>query len=109
MRSPVKHLTIAVAALLLCGCAARGPMTDSEFLGFCGSANSRRGGCDSIALCDAYLHVVGAPQAGLQPCLEGCEEVRRKLAQANRNGACAGSLRNANDWCNRYCRTLFPD
>lgn len=104
----MKLLAIVFAVLLLSGCGARGPMTDSEFLGFCGSAD-RRGGCDSVALCDAYLHVVGAPQSGLQPCMEGCEDVRRKLVAANRNGACAGTLRNANDWCNRYCRTLFPD
>jgi len=109
MSSSVKRLALVFTVLLFCGCAARGPMTDSEFLGYCHSADNRRGGCDSVALCDSYLHVVGAPQTDLQPCMAGCEEVRLKLAAANRSSACAGVLRNANDWCNRYCRTLFPD
>lgn len=109
MQLAVKIVGLVLVALVLGGCAARGPMTDSEFLGFCHSADKRRAGCDSVAMCDTYLQVVGKPQAGLKPCLDGCAQVRDQLRAAHTLGGCAGAAAAGNDWCQRYCRTLYPE
>lgn len=98
-----------LAALIVLGaCVERGPMTDSEFMGFCSSSDGRRGGCDSLGLCDEYLAAVGKPQPSLQACLDGCAEVRQKLTARNRQGRCQATVKAGADWCQRYCRTLYP-
>jgi hypothetical protein len=109
MRRFAKVAALVLAALVLGGCAGRGPMTDSEFLGFCHSADKRRAGCDSVAMCDTYLQAVGRPQAGLKPCIEACAEVRDRLREAHTLGGCANMASAGNDWCQRYCRTLYPE
>jgi len=101
---------IAFATVVfLCGCQARGPMTDREFMAFCSGGDGRRGGCDSLGLCDEYLREVGRPQKSLQGCLDGCADVQKQLAARNRTGRCQATIKAGNDWCQRYCRTLYPE
>lgn len=103
-------LFIAFATVVfLCGCQPRGPMTDKEFMGFCAGADGRRGNCDSLGLCDEYLKAVGTPQKGLQECLQGCSDVEKQLASRNRAGRCQATIKAGHDWCQRYCRTLYPE
>ncbi len=110
MRSVLAVLALSLALpLLLSGCGSKRSMTDSEFLGFCHSAEGRKGACDSVGLCDAYLKSVGRPQTGLKSCLDGCVDVQRQLNAQMGSQGCAGALKSGNDWCQRYCRNLFPE
>ena len=109
----MKRLTrlACLCALLLAvalGCAPRAPMTDSEFLGFCHSAGGRGGASDSVGLCNAYLHAVGRPIKSYAECQQGCADVKRTLG-VNRDAQCAATVGAANAWCERYCRTLYPE
>lgn len=107
-RYAVRAGVALAAVVVLWGCGLRGPMTDSEFMGFCSATNARHGGCDSLGLCDEYLAAVGKPQPDLQACLSGCEDVRAKLSARNRQGRCQATVKAGADWCQRYCRTLYP-
>jgi len=100
---------VAVAAALLAAasCISRQPMTESEFIGFCSTTN-RRGACDSLGLCQEYLRTVGQPQKSLEACLAGCDTVQKDLNRAD-SIRCGGTIRAGNDWCQRYCRTLYPE
>lgn len=109
LRLPLLALAATLLAALLGGCAQRAPMTESEFLGFCHSASNRRGFCDSVGVCARYLNTVGKPQKDLPTCLEGCLDVRKQLVDDNRTGGCSGVIASGNDWCQRYCRTLYPE
>lgn len=95
-------------ALPAAGCGPRAPMTDSEFLGFCSQGGGRRGGCDAVALCGEYLDAVGKPLPDREACMAGCEEVRKRHDASRPGSSCAGVYKSGADWCQRYCRTLFP-
>lgn len=100
---------LLLTSTLLPGCFQRAPMTESEFLGFCHSASNRRGFCDSVGLCGEYMSTVGTPQKDLATCLQGCADVRKHQIDQNRTGSCSGVIASGNDWCQRYCRTLYPE
>ena len=105
----IRHLPLSMLLLLaiLAGCGPRQTLTDSEFLAFCHTGGGRKGACDTVGLCREYLATVGQPQKSLEACLQGCEDVRRTLRGGQWAG-CAGAAASGNDWCQRYCRTLFP-
>lgn len=102
-------LALLLSCFLLDGCIQRAPMTESEFLGFCHSASNRRGFCDSVGVCSQYMDAVGKPQKDLATCLKGCTDVRKRLIDQNHTGGCSGVIASGNDWCQRYCRTLYPE
>ena len=96
----------ALAALAL-GCA-RGPMTGSEFLGFCHSAGGRSDSCDSVGICETYLRGVSSHDPDLATCLQGCTEVKRKL-ESGHTMSCSRSIGGGYAWCQRSCRTLYSE
>jgi len=100
-------LCLLLAALAV-GCAPRTPMTDSEFLGFCHSAGGRNDTCDSVGICETYLRGVSSHDPDLGTCLQGCGEVKRRLEAAH-NLSCSRSVGGGYAWCQRSCRTLYPE
>lgn len=109
MNRPVLIFALLLSCALLDGCIQRAAMTESEFLGFCHSASNRHGSCDSVGLCAEYMRTVGRPQKDLPTCLKECLDVRKDLIDKNRTGGCSGVIASGNDWCQRYCRTLYPE
>jgi len=104
----VTRLALTLSLALLAACGTRPPMTDSEFLGYCHQGGGKKTNCDAVALCGEYLDAVGKPQPDLDACMAGCESVRKRHESARPVSGCSGAFRSGADWCQRYCRTLFP-
>lgn len=107
----MKHALMAlfVAAVLGAGgCGPVKPMGESEFKGFCYQyTGSRQQSCDTIPICDEYTVVMNTQQPSLQKCLDECSAIYGPQARRYTLD-CAGAAQNARDWCQRYCRTTYP-
>lgn len=91
------------------GCGPRPAMTESEFKGFCYQSGGFRGGdCDNISVCDTYTSVIGVQQKSLQQCLQGCIDVNRKNIYQMLSNQCTNVSQAGMDYCQRYCRSVYP-
>ena len=99
------------AALLFCSaCGPARPMTMEEFNGFCYQSDTggRFKDCDTISVCGPYNSVMSIPQGSLGKCLSECESIHDSQVFMYTATGCAGVNDNARDWCQRYCRTNYP-
>ncbi|MFP5221004.1 MAG: hypothetical protein ACLGSA_01805 [Acidobacteriota bacterium] len=100
---------LALTALASWGCGPVKPMTESEFKGFCYQyTGSPQQSCNTIPICDEYTVVMNTRQASLQKCLDECSAVYSPQRRQHLVDDCAGAAQTARDWCQRYCRTNYP-
>ena len=96
-------------ALAAGSCGPVKPMTESEFTGFCYQySGSPPQGCVAIDTCDEYTTVMATQHASLQACLDDCSGVYAGQMKRRGLSGCLGAPENARDWCQRYCRTVYP-
>jgi len=100
---------LCLVAVCCAGCAQR-PLTDSEFRGFCYTLSEpKNASCDTITMCDAFdSDAIGMPHKSRQECLDACQAVYNRLYEPNLFIGCSPTLRNANNWCFKYCESNFP-
>lgn len=100
-------LTLAGGLLAagLAGCKTRGPMSESEFIGFCAGEGGHRDTCGYLGTCENYRSVVGKSHKDLQSCLDDCSELTKQMKFASNFGRCAAAIENGGQWCQRFCRT----
>jgi hypothetical protein len=85
-------------------------MTEKEFKGFCYQyGEGRDAACDTISVCDPYSAVITTRQSSLQACLDACEAIHKPQVWEYTNTDCVGPADAARDWCQRYCRTAYPN
>lgn len=102
-------LLLGAAVLALAACGPVKPMTSSEFRGFCyQTGDNRFQGCDTISVCDEYAPAVDRQHQSLSACLGECSSIREQQRRRIGLGECATASGNAGDWCERYCRTNYP-
>ena len=104
-----KTLFFAVLAAALAGCVgAERPITLEEFYGFCWPAQIDTG-CWDDNLCREYQSYLSQEQAtaSKESCIQGCNELQMMEYQQNALRGCESSIRNATDWCAKYCRRYF--
>lgn len=100
---------LAGAVFLAGGCGPVRPMTESEFKGFCYQyGEGRNGSCDTISVCDPYTVVMNTKQESLEKCKAECEAIHGPQTWQYIGSDCAGAADAARDWCQRYCRTAYP-
>jgi len=100
----------AAAVLLAGGCGPVKPMTESEFKGFCYQyGEGKFGSCDTIGVCDPYTVVMETEHASMQKCMQECEAIHGPQVWKYIGTDCAGPADAARDWCQRYCRTNYPN
>lgn len=107
-------MLVAIASLLLLsgGCGPRKPMTESEFRGFCyqyGEGSNGKASCDTIAVCTPYTAVMNTRQESLKACLAECQRIYAPQSMTYVLTECQGPAQFARDWCQRYCRTAYPE
>ena len=97
-------------ALALSGCVAttERPMTLEEFYGFCWPSQIDTG-CWDDNLCQEYKSYLSQEQATMskEACIQGCNELQMAEYQQNTLRGCESPIRNATDWCTKYCRKYF--
>lgn len=106
---PISSATLVTALLLAGGCGSGKPMTVSEFKGFCyQSSVNRDASCDAISLCDEYLTVLEIRQPSVDDCIRKCAAVYGPQFKRHVVDGCSSMAQNAEEWCERYCRTAYP-
>jgi len=100
-------MAAVAAGFLLWGCAgAERPLTLKEYYGFCWTRQIDSG-CWDDNLCADYRDYLGQEHAGKADCIAGCNELQRQKLSADAVRNCGGSIRNATDWCEIYCRRFY--
>jgi hypothetical protein len=95
--------------VFLGGCGPVKPMTEADFKGFCYQyGQGKSGDCDTIEVCDPYSVVMNTPQPSLQKCLDECAAIHGPQVWKYVDTGCSGPADAARDWCQRYCRTVYP-
>ncbi|GFK94141.1 hypothetical protein NNJEOMEG_01980 [Fundidesulfovibrio magnetotacticus] len=103
----MRHVLTALLLFSLAGCAgADRPLTLSEFYGFCWPMQ-QGSGCWDDNLCEDYRGFLQQEQTSKAECIKGCNEIETMEWRQNALRGCDGSIRNATDWCEKYCRRLF--
>ena len=106
----MRRLVILSLLALIAACGPAKPISDSEFKGFCYQYDSGpHTDCVPIHTCDEYLSVIGVEQPSLEACLEGCQGIYRNQARNQGFTGCLGAPGNARDWCQRVCRSRYPN
>lgn len=105
----ISFAILAGVVLLAGGCGPGKPMTVSEFKGFCyQSSGNREASCDSISICDEYLTVLEIRQPSVDACIRKCGAVYGPQFTRHVIDGCSTASQNAEEWCERYCRTAYP-
>ncbi len=98
-----------LAALALVSCTpgrAAGPMTISDFRGFC-TVFPTPNSCDSTTICTEFAYVLEDDIKTLDDCLARCNRVKTHLRPGTLTNNCLGPLNRASDLCAQYCRRKF--
>jgi hypothetical protein len=103
------YASLAIVLLFTGGCGSARPMTEKEFNGFCyQNGDGGVAGCDTISVCNPYDAVIEAKQSSLRGCLDACENIHKPQVWQYINTDCLVAANSARDWCQRYCRTAYP-
>ena len=99
---------VALFLVAIFGCAPKAPMTAAEFSGNCRQfAEGEERSCDTVVICNSYLTAINMHHRSQQACLSACKDTDAPLRRAA-PGGCLGAYDYANDWCQRYCRSVYP-
>jgi hypothetical protein len=112
----VVRMALALAVLVLVGCAGQGGgrdgglggdrppvMTVSDYYGYCSSLPTPNA-CISDPICDRFRQELSEPPAELSACLAMCRRTGDALYTSNLVNGCAGVLDRAIDFCDQFCR-----
>ncbi|QLA17719.1 hypothetical protein [Desulfolutivibrio sulfoxidireducens] len=99
-------LLLALTAMSCTPGSAAGPMTISDFRGFC-TVFPTPNSCDSGPICDEFAYVLEDTIQSLDDCLARCRRVKAHLTPGNITNNCAKPLNRASDLCAQYCRRAF--
>lgn len=103
----MRHALLLGLLLALSGCAgADRPLTTSEFYGFCWP-RQMGSGCWDDNLCQDYRDYLEQEHESKAECIAGCNKMQTAKWRADAMHGCDGSIRNATDWCEKYCRRYF--
>lgn len=106
-----------LTGLLACGCA-RGPVSPSEATGFCmsyeeGGGNGDNSGGGDCGLkneyCWALRDSMDQQYETQDACLAACREVGQRNWALPQALGCGQTFANGRLWCERHCRTSYPD
>ena len=93
----------------LAGCGPVRPMTQSEFNGFCYQTSTPRfTDCDNISVCNGYSTAFDMQNPSFAKCMAECDAVHSAQYMTYVATGCATVNESAWDWCQRYCRTNYP-
>lgn len=105
MRSALIAMLGFSLLLPLTGCKMNTAMSVNEFYEFC--LDDENDDCDGSGICSSYQAALSKPYDNVQSCLTECNRLDRELWMANVTDGCAGSVGNATDWCEQYCRRNY--
>ncbi|MFP5220737.1 MAG: hypothetical protein ACLGSA_00450 [Acidobacteriota bacterium] len=105
MRTAPFVLLLASLLLPLTGCKMNTAMSTSEFYEFC--LDDENDDCEGSGICSSYQTALSRTYDGVQSCVAECNRLDRELWMANVVDGCAGSVGNATDWCEQFCRRNY--
>jgi len=105
----IRKVALAFVLLTGAGCVTAPPMTESEFRGFCyQSGNDYVQDCDTISVCDDYTPALSKKE-NLPACIKECQAINLEQRRRYLPGVCGQTIFDAEDWCERFCRTNNPN